>query len=72
MCGYSGWNRLGPLVPSPIRRWGRALAAEKVDRSRDDVERAAGILRPYQLKETAALARLLGRTFDEWTTLYGT
>ncbi len=66
------WNRLGPLVPGPMRRWGRALAAEKVDRTQDDTQRAAGILRPYQLKETAALARLLGRTFDEWTTLYGT
>ena len=65
------WNRLGPLVPGPIRRWGRGLAAESVDRSAADTERAAELLRPYQLKETAELARRLGRSFDEWTTLYG-
>jgi hypothetical protein len=65
------WNLLGPLVPAPVRRWGRGLAAETVDRSAADTERAAEILRPYQLKETVELERLLGRSFEEWTTLYG-
>lgn len=64
------WNRLGPLVPASIRRWGRGLAAETVDRSEADVAHAAELLRPYQLRETAELARMLDRSFDEWTTLY--
>ncbi len=64
------WNRLGPLVPGAVRRWGRRLAAERVDRSAEDLERAGEILRPAQLDETEELSELLGRAFPEWATLY--
>jgi hypothetical protein len=63
------WNRIGPLIPPVIRKLGRALAAERVDRSEEDAEQAAEILRPRQLEETAELTELLGRTFEEWRTL---
>jgi hypothetical protein len=63
------WNRIGPLIPSAIRKLGRSLAAENVDRSEVDVERAAALLRPQQLEQTAELEELLGRSFVEWRTL---
>jgi len=63
------WNRVGPLLPGAIRRLGRSLAAERVDRSQEDVDRAARWLRPRQLEQTAELEQLLGRTFEEWRLL---
>lgn len=64
------WNRVGPLIPGAIRRLGRSLAAERVDRSEEDVERAARLLRPRQREQTAELGQLLGRSFEEWGLLH--
>lgn len=65
------WNAIGPLVPKQLRAAGRQLSEKPVERRQVDPAAARKFLRPRQRAETAELARLLGRTFPEWTTLYG-
>ncbi len=66
------WNRIGPLVPKPIRSAGRWLAERKRDAARTDVTRVVEYLRPIQQEETRELSTMLGREFPEWTTLFAT
>lgn len=67
----SFWERVGPWCPRPVRRIGRALSARQVDRKAEPVERVCHYLRPIQRDQVEALEAMLGRSFPEWTTLYG-
>jgi Sulfotransferase family len=64
------WDRVGPLIPKPIRSAGRWLAERKRKPAAVDTGRVADYLRPIQQDETRELTRLLGREFPEWTTLF--
>lgn len=65
------WSGIGRYVPAAVRRLG-VKAVEKPVRPRTvDVSDVVAYLRPRQREQTARLAALLGREFDEWTTLYG-
>jgi len=65
------WARLSPHTPAFVRRVGNALAYRDVDRTHVDLSEAIAFLRPLQQEQTEELAELLGRSFPEWTTLYG-
>lgn len=65
------WERVGPRVPPGIRALGVKLAVKQVDRSMVDRNAAIEYLRPLQRARTAELESLLGRSFAQWTTLYG-
>lgn len=65
------WEKLGPSFPRSVRSIGRRLALERLDRKSVEHRRAVEFLRPRQLEETAELSELLGRSFQEWTTLLG-
>ena len=65
------WDRVGPKVPRWLRKTGRRLSQREVDREAVSTAQAVEYLRPLQRPEADALAKLLGRNFDEWTTLYG-
>jgi len=65
------WGRAGPLLPPRLRRLGRTLVEKQVTPKETDAREALQFLRPLQRKQTEDLARLLGRNFSEWTTLYG-
>lgn len=59
--------RLPPVVHRALHR----LTTREVRRRSVDVADAIAFLRPRQQRQTEELARLLGCTFPEWTTLYG-
>ncbi len=65
------WKTAKRVIPATVRK--RAIRALSRRVPRDDTHRSATIayLRPIQREQTAELAELLGRTFPEWTTLYG-
>ena len=59
--------RLPPAVHRTLHR----LTTREVSRRTIDVTAAVAFLRPEQQRQTDDLARLLGRSFTEWTTLCG-
>lgn len=65
------WDRVGPMIPTPIRSVGRWLAEQDWDRGVVGVDRVVEYLRPLQQAETRELIELLGREFPEWKTLSG-
>jgi Sulfotransferase family len=62
---------LTPYLPRRLRERAVRLATRQVERRALDISGVVEALRPIQLLQTAALARLVGREFPEWTTLYG-
>lgn len=66
------WRALVRFLPRQVRAFGHALSSETVRRGDIPLEPVIDFLRPIQLEQTRRLARLLGREFPEWTTLYGT
>ncbi len=67
----SVWKHLGPKVPVSVRQLGVAMVERKIARREVDVSELIDYLRPIQREQTAELANLLGRQFDEWKTLDG-
>ena len=63
----SAMARLPPAVHRALHR----LTTHEVRRRSVDVTEAVAFLRPEQRRQTDELSRLLGRSFPEWTTLYG-
>jgi hypothetical protein len=61
---------LVPHLPRGLRQSAVRLSTRQVDRRTLDVTQVIDFLRPIQLRQTEALARLVGRKFPEWTTLY--
>jgi Sulfotransferase family len=64
-------RRLVPYIPLPVQAALRRVTNRDVWRQSVDVGDAIGFLRPIQRRQTEELARMLGRDFPEWTTLYG-
>lgn len=64
------WNRLGPLVPKPIRSLGRRAVEVEVDRSQVDTTELEAWLRPRQQDQTRDLSEILGRSFNQWSRLW--
>jgi hypothetical protein len=62
---------LMPHLPHGLRERARRLATRQIDRRMLDISEVVEFLRPIQLRQTAALTRLVGREFPEWTTLNG-
>ena len=65
------FRAITPHVPLPIRRLARRLTTRDICRQSVDTSEVLRFLRPIQRTQTEELARLLGREFPEWTTLYG-
>ncbi len=64
---------LKPLIPSRMfsaaKR--RLQAYESIDRNSSSVDEVIEFLKPVQKEQVARLEEMLGRSFPEWTTLYG-
>jgi hypothetical protein len=58
-------------IPPSVRRVLHRLTARDTLRRSVDVTEAVAFLRPDPRRQTDELARMLGCTFPEWTTLYG-
>jgi hypothetical protein len=56
-------------LPAPVRRFGAGLVAREVNPGGADLSGIVEYLRPLQLRQTDALASLLGRDFPQWATL---
>ena len=64
------WNRLGPLVPPAIRRFGLKLSVHaSIDRRNVPVDEAIEFLRPTMHDQVTELCELLHRDFNEWSTI---
>ena len=64
------YYRIWPWLPRWVPRLGSQLAARPVRPGDVDTGEVAEFLRPLQQRQTEELARLLGRSFPEWRTLY--
>jgi hypothetical protein len=64
-------DAIAPHIPQPFRLTLRRLTTREVQRRSVDTTDLVNFLRPIQLGQTEHLARLVGRTFPEWTTLNG-
>jgi hypothetical protein len=64
---------LKPLIPSRVfaaaKR--RLQRYESIDRNSSLVDEVIKFLKPIQKEQVARLEEMLGRSFPEWTTLYG-
>jgi hypothetical protein len=64
---------LKPLIPSRMfsaaKR--RLQAYESIDRNSSSVDEVIEFLKPIQKEQVARLEEMLGRSFPEWTTLFG-
>lgn len=65
------WEAVGPFVPTPLRKSGVALIERQIVRKDIDLRPVIDWLRPRQQPQVRALEDMLGRTFPEWTTLWG-
>lgn len=65
------WGKIGQYCPPAIRRAGVALVEKKIPRRKADMDAVIAYLRPLQQAQTRALEVQLGRSFDEWKTLWG-
>lgn len=65
------WDRIRPLIPDGLVGVGRNLAERKTDRRTVDVTEVVAYLRPIQREQAETLSAQLGRSFPEWTTLFG-
>jgi sulfotransferase family protein len=64
---------LKPLIPSRMFSMAkrRLQAYESIDRSSSSVHEVIEFLKSIQKEQVARLEEMLGRSFPEWTTLYG-
>ena len=58
-------------LPAAVHQALHRLTTQEVSRRTVDLTAAVAFLRPEQRRQTDDLARLLGRSFPEWTTLCG-
>ena len=65
------WDSVGPHVPPALRRLGVSLVQKTVRRREVSMAAVIEYLRPLQQAQTRELQRQLGRSFDEWKTLWG-
>ena len=65
------WNAVGPQISPSLRRVGRRLATDRVDRTRHATADAIAYLQSMQVEQTRQLSELLGREFAEWKTVHG-
>ena len=65
------WDTVGPHVPPSLRQLGVTLTEKKVRRREVGVDDLVAHLRPLQQTQTRELQRQLGRSFDDWKTLWG-
>jgi hypothetical protein len=69
---HSGaWSSVGPFVPPALRRLGVAMVEKKVTRRAVNTDDVVAHLRPLQQAQTRVLQDQLGRSFEEWRTLWG-
>lgn len=66
------WNHVGRICPPGIRSLGVKLVEREIPRREANMEAVIAHLRPMQQAQTNELEALLGRRFDEWTTLWRT
>jgi hypothetical protein len=64
------WDAVGQFCPPALRRVGVALVEKKIPRREIDTRAVIDHLRPLQQAQTRELERQLGRSFDEWNTLW--
>jgi hypothetical protein len=67
----SAGDLLTRVLPKRVRRLGHRLAEREVLRASTPVAEVYAFLRPIQRKQTEHLSDLMGRSFPEWRTLYG-
>lgn len=65
------WEAVGKYCPPAIRRVGMAMVEKNIPRREVDLGAAIEYLRPLQQTQTRVLEAQLGRSFDEWKTLWG-
>ena len=65
----SAYVRVARYIPRAARKLGSQISARRVTRAEVSTREVEEYLRPLQLRQTAELAKLLGRTFPEWQTL---
>lgn len=65
------WNAVGHYCPPALRRYGVAMVERTIPRRDVDMTDVVAHLRPVQQAQTRELEAQLGRTFDEWKTLWG-
>lgn len=64
-----------PRLPYSIRQIGKIglrRTTRQINRRTVETSKVIEFLRPIQMRQTQELARLVGRDFSEWSTLYGT
>jgi Sulfotransferase family len=66
------WHAAKRVTPLPVRRQAMRVLSRKVPRDDTGIAATIDYLRPIQREQTAELGELLGRSFPEWKTLYGT
>lgn len=66
------WRSLKRAVPRSVRNRVYGALSRPIERDPTWVAPTIDYLRPIQQEQTEELSRLLGRSFPEWTTLYGT
>ena len=64
------YGKIALHIPRAARKLGSRLAIRRVRRAETSTLEVRAYLRPLQLRQTEELARLLGRPFPEWRTLY--
>ena len=68
---YSGtWEAIGHYFPPALRRLGVTMVEKKIPRREVDTGSVIEHLRPLQQAQTRLLEVQLGRSFDEWKTLW--
>lgn len=68
----AAWEALGRYCPPALRRVGVAMVEKKIPRREVDSSAVIAYLRPLQQAQTLELEAQLGRSFEEWKTLWGT
>jgi hypothetical protein len=64
------WTIVGRYCPPTVRKLGVALVEKPVQPKHVDITQVQTYLRKLQRPQTEELARILGREFPEWKTLY--
>ena len=59
-----------PRLPHSVRQIGLRLSTKPIERQAIETAKVVEFLRPVQREQTNELARLVGREFPEWRTLY--
>lgn len=65
------WEQVYEFFPAPLKALGKKMATRDVVRKEQPVEPAIAYLRPRLQTQVEHLRELLGRSFPEWTTLFG-